>query len=76
MFPVSAQALTRARAALMGFSPARSREIVHALVKNRLRVSYAEIPSPAGHDSFLLDNPQYHAVLRSYFARIGEQTCR
>ena len=58
------------------FSPARSREIVHALVKNRRRVSYAEISSPAGHDSFLLDNPQYHAVLRSYFARIGEQTCR
>lgn len=58
------------------FSPARSREIMHALIKNRRRVSYAEIASPAGHDSFLLDDPQYHAVLRSYFARIGEHTCK
>ena len=52
------------------FSPARSREIVYALLHNRRRVSYAEIDCDAGHDSFLLDEPQYHAVLGAWFDRI------
>ena len=42
------------------FSPARSREIVKALVDNRRDVSYAEIDAPHGHDAFLLDDPRYH----------------
>ncbi|AUM01314.1 homoserine O-acetyltransferase [Zoogloeaceae bacteirum Par-f-2] len=52
------------------FSPARSREIVYALLHNRRPVSYAEIDCAAGHDSFLLDDPQYHAVLGAWFDRI------
>ena len=48
------------------FAPARSREIVKALVDNRCDVSYAEIDAPHGHDAFLLDTPQYHAVVRTY----------
>ncbi len=52
------------------FSPARSRELVYALLHNRRNVSYAEVDSAAGHDSFLLDNVHYHAALRSYFDRI------
>jgi len=48
------------------FSPARAREIVKALVDNALDVSYAEIVAPHGHDAFLLDTPQYHAVVRKY----------
>jgi len=52
------------------FPPARSREIVAALVERRRDVSYAEIAAPHGHDAFLLDNPQYHAVVRAYFARV------
>jgi homoserine O-acetyltransferase/O-succinyltransferase len=48
------------------FSPARSREIVKALVHNGRDVSYAEIVAPHGHDAFLLDTPQYHAVVRAY----------
>ena len=52
------------------FSPARSREIVKALVENRCDVSYAEIVAPHGHDAFLLDTPQYHAVVRTYLDRI------
>ncbi len=52
------------------FAPARSREIVYALLHNRRRVSYAEIDCAAGHDSFLLDEPQYHAVLGAWFDRI------
>lgn len=52
------------------FPPARSHEIVYALLHNQRNVSYAEIPSAAGHDSFLLDDAQYHAVLRNYFERV------
>ncbi|PKO57768.1 MAG: homoserine O-acetyltransferase, partial [Betaproteobacteria bacterium HGW-Betaproteobacteria-19] len=52
------------------FSPARSREIVYALLHNRRNVSYAEIDCQAGHDSFLLDEPHYHAVLTAWFDRI------
>jgi homoserine O-acetyltransferase len=53
------------------FSPARSREIVKALLDNHRDVSYAEIEAPHGHDAFLLDDPRYHAVLRACFDRIA-----
>jgi homoserine O-acetyltransferase len=49
------------------FAPARSREIVRALLDNRRAVSYAEIDAPHGHDAFLLDDPRYHAAVRAYF---------
>ena len=73
-----AAALARARADFLvvsfstdwRFAPERSREIVYGLVHNRLAVSYAEIESMAGHDSFLLDDPHYHAVLRAYLEGI------
>ena len=55
------------------FAPSRSREIVKALVDNRIAVSYAEIAAPHGHDAFLLDDPRYHAVLRGYFERIAAE---
>lgn len=53
------------------FSPARSREIVSALLHNRRRVAYAEIDCPAGHDSFLLDDAHYHALLAAYLENIA-----
>ena len=52
------------------FSPARSREIVKALVDNRIDVSYAEIAAPHGHDAFLLDDERYHRVVRAWFDRV------
>ena len=52
------------------FSPARSREIVKALVDNNRNVSYAEIDAPHGHDAFLMDDPRYHGVLRAYFDNV------
>ena len=55
------------------FPPARSREIVKALVDNRIAVSYAEIDAPHGHDAFLLEDPRYHGVLRATFERIAAQ---
>jgi homoserine O-acetyltransferase len=56
------------------FSPARSREIVKALVDNRIDVSYAEIAAPHGHDAFLLEDPRYHGVLRAAFQHIAAGT--
>ncbi|NBD20426.1 homoserine O-acetyltransferase [Aquabacterium fontiphilum] len=55
------------------FSPARSREIVKALLDNRRDVSYAEIDAPHGHDAFLLDDARYHGVVRAYFKRIAQE---
>jgi homoserine O-acetyltransferase/O-succinyltransferase len=54
------------------FSPARSREIVKALLDNEADVSYAEIAAPHGHDAFLLDDPRYHALMRAYFERVAQ----
>ncbi|HJV60861.1 MAG TPA: homoserine O-acetyltransferase [Albitalea sp.] len=56
------------------FSPARSREIVKALLDNRHRVSYAEIAAPHGHDAFLLDDARYHGLLRACFDNIARET--
>ncbi|MGH8786344.1 MAG: homoserine O-acetyltransferase MetX, partial [Cupriavidus necator] len=53
------------------FSPRRSREIVKALLDNQRSVSYAEIDAPHGHDAFLLDDPRYLGVVRSYFDGIA-----
>ena len=53
------------------FSPARSREMVKALLDNRRDVSYAEIDAPHGHDAFLLDDARYMNVVRSYFDNIA-----
>ena len=55
------------------FAPARSREIVQALLDNKRSVSYAEIDAPHGHDAFLLDDPRYLGVVRAYFERIAAQ---
>jgi homoserine O-acetyltransferase len=74
-----AAALTAARARFLvvsfttdwRFSPARSREIVNALVKNKRDVSYLEIPSPHGHDAFLMDDRYYHAAVAAYLRNIN-----
>ena len=49
------------------FSPARSRELVRALIANQRDVSYAEIDAPHGHDAFLLEDTRYLSVVRAYF---------
>ncbi len=53
------------------FAPARSREIVKALLDNGRDLSYAEIDAPHGHDAFLLDDPRYTNLIRSSFERIA-----
>ena len=55
------------------FAPDRSREIVKSLLENNRDVSYAEIDAPHGHDAFLLDDPRYMSVMRSYFEGIAKE---
>jgi len=77
-----AKALARARANFLvvsfttdwRFSPARSREIVKALLDNRRDVTYAEINAPHGHDAFLLEDERYHRLVAAYFDRIQRET--
>ena len=54
-------------------APARSREIVKALLDNRRDVSYAEIDAPHGHDAFCSMTPRYMGVMRSYFDSIAKE---
>jgi homoserine O-acetyltransferase len=55
------------------FTPKRSREIVKALLQNQRQVSYAEIDAPHGHDAFLLNDPRYKNVVRSYFDGVAKE---
>ena len=58
------------------FPPSRSHEIVKALLANQVPVTYAEIDAPHGHDAFLLDDPQYHSLVRAYFERVLAEVSR
>ena len=69
--PVKADFLVASFTTDWRFSPACSREIVKALLKNKRAVTYAEIDAPHGHDAFLLEDPRYHAVVQGYFDRIA-----
>ena len=75
----AAMADTRAQFLLVSFStdwrfaPARSREIVQALVNNRRHVTYAEIDAPHGHDAFLLEDERYMATVSAYYNRIWRE---
>ncbi|OGS95838.1 MAG: homoserine O-acetyltransferase [Gallionellales bacterium RIFCSPLOWO2_02_FULL_57_47] len=55
------------------FSPERSREIVRPLLHNRRNVSYAEITSTHGHDSFLMEHPHYFDVMRAYLDNVASE---
>lgn len=55
------------------FSPSRSRELVSALLAAEKRVSYVEVESDYGHDSFLLNVPRYHRAVSAFMARLAEK---
>ncbi len=55
------------------FAPARSREIVRALLDADREVSYVEIEATHGHDAFLLPLPQYLDVLHAFMARVASE---
>ncbi len=48
------------------FSTAQSRRIVRTLESARIPVTFREIRSPWGHDSFLLPIEPYHATIRAF----------
>jgi len=59
------------------FAPARSREIVKALVEARRAVSYAEIQAHHGHDAFLMsDIPRYTETFSAYMQRVAQEANR
>ncbi len=53
------------------FSPARSREIVDALIAAGRPVTYTEIEANEGHDAFLMPIPRYLAAFSAYMQRVG-----
>lgn len=52
------------------FSPARSRELVDALLAAGKQVSYLEIEAAQGHDAFLLPIPRYVQAFQAYMNQI------
>ena len=54
------------------FPPARSREIVDALLAAEQPVTYAAIESDYGHDAFLLPGERYEAVFSAFMNNIDE----
>ena len=55
------------------FSPARSKEIVKALIDAKRRVSYAEIESTHGHDAFLMTDAPYVRLMRAYLNNVAKE---
>jgi homoserine O-acetyltransferase len=55
------------------FGTEHSRRIVRRLEHAGQPVSFREITSPWGHDSFLLEIDDYHATLRSYLRRAQQE---
>jgi homoserine O-acetyltransferase len=53
------------------FPTSDSRAIVHALNAGGARVSFAEIVTDKGHDAFLLDEPEFHAIVRGFLQSAG-----
>jgi homoserine O-acetyltransferase len=54
------------------FPTSESRAVVHALNAVAADVSFVEIESDKGHDAFLLDEPEFFAVLRGFLRGCAE----
>ena len=52
------------------FSPARSQEIVDALLSAGKNVTYAEIEAHQGHDAFLMSIPRYIDIVKTYMQKV------
>lgn len=55
------------------FPPARTQEIVTALLKAGKQVSYLDIEADEGHDAFLLPVPRYMQALTTYLNRVKQE---
>ncbi|WP_217912741.1 homoserine O-acetyltransferase MetX [Miltoncostaea marina] len=52
------------------FDTAHSREIVRTLTTHGAPVTFREVASPFGHDSFLLDIPDYHRTVGTFLQHV------
>ncbi|MCO6505182.1 MAG: homoserine O-acetyltransferase [Snodgrassella sp.] len=55
------------------FSPARSQELLDALVSANKSVQYIALESVNGHDAFLMEDKHYHTAIRVYFNNIARE---
>jgi homoserine O-acetyltransferase/O-succinyltransferase len=55
------------------FPPARTQEIVTALLKAGKQVSYLDIDADEGHDAFLLPVPRYMQAMTTYLNRVKQE---
>ena len=55
------------------FTPERSREITNAIIAADKNLSYLEIESDKGHDSFLLPVPRYMRAFSQYMDRVASE---
>jgi len=55
------------------FSPARSEEVVDALIEAGRAVSYVNIESNKGHDAFLIENSRYDRTLRQFMSVVAHE---
>jgi len=52
------------------FTTSRARELVHAMLKAEVKVSFTDIQAQFGHDSFLMAIPDYQRLLQSFMRSI------
>jgi homoserine O-acetyltransferase len=69
--PIQAKVLVISFTSDWRFSPARSQEIVNALLSENKDVTYAEIEAHQGHDAFLMPIPRYQEVFKTYMQRVA-----
>jgi homoserine O-acetyltransferase len=55
------------------FDTSHSTAIVRRLTAARVPVTFREVPSRHGHDSFLLPVPEYHRTVRAFVRRMEEE---
>ncbi len=55
------------------FDSGHSREIVRTLAAHGAPVTYREVASPHGHDSFLLEVPEYHRTVAAFLDRVARE---
>jgi homoserine O-acetyltransferase len=51
------------------YPPTQSRELVRLLKRHNLAVTYLNLPTPYGHDSFLIRNPEMSQALNRFLHR-------
>ncbi|MBM3618798.1 MAG: homoserine O-acetyltransferase, partial [Alphaproteobacteria bacterium] len=58
------------------FTTAENREIARALNAAGARVSFAEVQTNRGHDAFLMDEPEFHRLMRGFLNGVAAERIR